>query len=232
MASYITKNNTYWLPPALWKEVKEYAGIFALPANIIHFDKLTFEELEESIDGYKSNNPFDYIGIQTVYDVLVNMEDCVCVDDSQYYYDGTKLNEKTKKEWLVKWLKKYYRDEYGLRAYTQVAIKNRKERGLPHASRQEEIADFWNEVSKMITYHFENRDEKKEAAKKKRAKAKAYKSTAKGMIAEINKIEAEKKKLIDRINSDREKLEKLTTKGKEWRKKLSAKREENYQKKN
>jgi len=221
-----TINTTTEFVPEIWGQIKEYAGIFPLPANIIHFDKLTFDELEDSIDNCYKSNPFRHICIDTVYDVLVNKEDCVYAGYSQYYYDGTELKEKEKKEWLVKWLKKYYRDEYGLRAYTQAAIKDRKERGFPHASRQEEIANFWNEVSEMITYHFKNIDEKKEAAKKKRAKAKAYKSTENGMIDEINKIEDERIKLIKRIKNDQEKLNKLTTKGQEWRTKLAEKRKQ------
>jgi uncharacterized coiled-coil DUF342 family protein len=151
---------------------------------------------------------------------------------SIYYYDGVELKEKQKKEWLVKWLKIDYRDGYGLRQYTPTAIKNRKDRGFSVTKRQDDILEFWNEMSEMIEYYFKKRDEVKTAAKKKRAAAKAVKETPKGMIAEINKIEAEKKKLIDRINRDREKLEKLTTKGREWRKKLSAKRDEQFQKKN
>ena len=211
--------------PEIWGQIKEYAGIFPLPANIIHFDKLTFDELQDSIDAWEDEvtKPFRHICIETVYDVLVNKEDCVDAGYNNYYYDGTEVKEKTKKEWLVKWLKKYYRDEYGMRAYTQAAIKDRKERGVGGCVRRDDIADFWNEVSEMITYHFKNRDEKKEAAKKKRAKAKAYKSTENGMIDEINKIEDERIKLIKRIKNDQEKLNKLTTKGREWRTKLAEK---------
>jgi len=220
-----TINTTTEFVPEIWGQIKEYAGIFPLPANIIHFDKLTFDELEDSIDNCYDSKPFSHIGIESVYDIFYNKEQFEYSGD-KWFYDGTELKEKEKKEWLVKWLKKYYRNEYGLRAYTQAAIKDRKERGLPHASRQEEIADFWNEVSEMITYYFKDRDKKKEAAKKKRAKAKAYKSTENGMIDEINKIEDERIKLIKRIKNDEEKLNKLTTKGREWRTKLAKKRKQ------
>lgn len=53
-----------------------------------------------------------------------------------------------------------------------------------------------------------------------------HKSTAKGMIAEINKIEDERRRLMKRMKDDQEKLNKLTTKGREWRTKLNKKRDE------
>ena len=214
--------------PEIWGQIKEYAGIFPLPANIIHFDKLTFDELQDSIDAWEDEvtKPFRHICIETVYDVLVNKEDCVDAGYNNYYYDGTEVKEKEKKEWLVKWLKKYYRDEYGLRAYTQAAIKDRKERGVGGCVRRDDIADFWNEVSEMITYHFKNRDEAKAAAKKKRAAAKAVKETPNGIVAEINKIEKERKRLMKRMEDDQEKLNKLTTKLRGQQKKLLKKRDE------
>ena len=219
-----TINITTEFVPEIWNEIKEYAGIFPLPANIINFNKLTFDELENSIDAWEDEvpKPFKHICVESVYDIFYNKEQFEYSGD-KWFYDGVEVKEKEKKEWLVKWFKKYYRDEYGLRAYTQVAIKDRKKRGLGCGVRRDDIADFWNEVSEMITYHFKNRDEKKEAAKKKRAKAKAYKSTENGMIDEINKIEDERIKLIKRIKNDQEKLNKLTTKGREWRTKLAEK---------
>ena len=78
----------------------------------------------------------------------------------------------------------------------------------------------------MITYHFQKRDVKKAAAKKKRAATKAVKDTPKGMIAEINKIEDERRRLMKRMKDDQEKLNKLTIKGREWRTKLDKKRDE------
>ena len=224
-----TINITTEFAPELWGQIKEYAGIFPLPANIIHFDKLTFDELEESIDNdYKEEviNPFSRIGINCIYEIFAEKEYLSWSGD-KYYYDGEELKKKEKKDLLVKWLKKYYCDEYGLRQYTYAAIKDRKERrGWSCGSRQEEIEYFWNEVSEMITYHFKKRDEVKAAAKKKRADVKVYKSTENGMIDEINNIEAEKRKLIKRIKNDQEKLNKLTTKGQEWRVKLAKKRQQ------
>lgn len=223
-----TINITTEFVPEIWEQIKEYAGIFPLPANIIHFDKLTFDELENSIDAWEDEipKPFRYIGIDSVYDILVNKEYCVYAGYSKYYYDGAEVKEKKKKEWVVKWLKKYYRDEYGLQQYTYAAIKDRKDRGLPNGKRQDDILDFWNEMSEMITYSYEKRAEKKEEARKKRAVAKEHKSTAKGMIAEINKIEDERRRLMKRMKDDQEKLNKLTTKGREWRTKLNKKRDE------
>jgi len=217
--------------PEIWEQIKEYAGIFPLPANIVHFDKLTFEELEDSIDD--TNSPFTHIGIESVYDILVNYEDCVYAGYSIYYYDGAELKGKEKKEWVVKWLKKYYRDEYGMRQYTYAAIKDRRDKrlkcgwgGLGCWVRRDDVLEFWNEVSELITECFKKREEKKEDAKKKRATKKAYKETPKGMIAEINKIENERRRLMKRRKDDKEKLDKLTIKGDEWRAKLNKKRDE------
>jgi hypothetical protein len=222
-----TINTTTEFVPEIWGQIKEYAGIFPLPANIIHFDKLTFDELENSIDAWEDEvpKPFKHICIESVYDIFYNKEQFEYSGD-KWFYDGGEVKEKEKKELFVKWFKKYYRDEYGLRQYTYAAIKDRKDRGLGGWVRRDDIADFWNEVSEMITYHFQKRDDKKAAAKKKRAAAKAIKETPKGMIAEINKIEDERIKLIKRIKNDQEKLNKLTTKGREWRTKLAEKRKQ------
>jgi len=222
-----TINTTTEFVPEIWGQIKEYAGIFPLPANIIHFDKLTFDELGDSIDAWEDEvpKPFKHICVESVYDIFYNKEQFEYSGD-KWFYDGTEVKEKEKKEWLFKWFKKYYRDEYGMRAYTQAAIKDRKERGLRHASRQEDILEFWNEVSEMITYHFKNRDEAKAAAKKKRAAAKAVKETPKGIVAEINKIEKERKRLMKRMEDDQEKLNKLTTKLRGQQKKLLKKRDE------
>ena len=220
----INKTITYDLPDELWKEVKEYAGIFPLPANIIHFDKLTWKELEDIIDD--TNSPFSHNICDTnIYDLLVNMEDCVYAGYNKYYYDGTEVKEKEKKEWVVKWLKKYYCDEYGLRQYTYAAIKSRKDRGWKvEKKRQDDILDFWNGVSELITNCFEKRDKVKAAAKKKRAAAKAVKETPKGIVTEINKIKSESEKLMKRMKDDQEKLDKLTTKLREQQTKLLKKR--------
>ena len=200
-------SQTYDFAPEIWNEIKEYAGVFPLPANIIHFDKLTFAELEDSIEDWKNEipQPFKNIGVDSVYDILYCKEQLEC-SGGKWFYDGGEVNEKMKKELFVKWLKKYYRDEL--------------------VGHQDDILEFWNEVSELITYYFKKRDESKAAAKKERAAAKAVKETPKGMIAEINKIEKERKRLMKRMEDDQEKLNKLTTKGREWRKKLDKKTDE------
>lgn len=200
-------SQTYDFVPEIWNEIKEYAGVFPLPANIIHFDKLTFDELEDSIEdwGDEIPKPFKYIGVDSVYDILSCKEQLDC-SGGKWFYDGGEIKKDYKKELFVKWLKRDYRDEL--------------------VGRQDDILEFWNEVSELITYYLKKRDDKKAEAKKERAAAKAVKETPKGMIAEINKIEKERKRLMKRMKDDREKLNKLTTKGREWRTKLDKKRDE------
>lgn len=195
----------------LWKEVKEYVGVFTLSANIIHFDKLSVEEL---IDALQDGKFQDIITWDDMYETITDNWEYRIVGYKWFNGWGEQITKKQMKTELVNHLKHSYR-----------CCK-------PTLLKWGVLEDFWEGVSEVITEHQKALEDKKSVAKRKREQTKSYKSTAKGMIAEINKIEAEKKKLIDRINSDREKLEKLTTKGKEWRKKLSAKREENYQKKN
>lgn len=205
-----TINITTEFVPEIWEQIKEYAGIFPLPTNIIHFDKLTFDELEESVDRVywedEHPTPFGNIGIESVYDILNCKEQLECSGD-KWFYDGGEVKEDEKKELLVKWIKKEYRQTY------------------KYLSKEERI-EFWNEVSEMITYYFKKRDEVKAAAKKKRAAAKAAKETPKGIVAEINKIEKERKRLMKRMKDDQEKLDKLTTKLREQQTKLLKKRDE------
>lgn len=203
-----TINITTEFVPEIWEQIKEYAGIYHISTNLIHFDKLTFAELEENVDAYEDEvpTPFGYIGIASIYEILYCKEQLEC-SGGKWFYEGEEVKEDEKKELLVKWIKKKYRQEYKYLS-------------------QEDRIDFWNEVSEMITHHFKKRDETKAAAKKKRAATKAAKETPKGMIAEINKIEDERRRLMKRMEDDQEKLNKLTTKGREWRTKLDKKRDE------
>ena len=212
----INKTITYDLPDELWKEVKDYAGIFPVNTNIANFDKLTFEELEETLEDYNNeyNNPFSYVACgDTVYNILVTKHhnEYVCGTGKYYYCNGEVIKATEKKEMVVKYLKKKYR-----------RIKHiwSDESGWVCANHHRDRVEFWESVSRMITYHFKKRDEAKAAAKKKRAAAKAVKETPKGIIAEINKIEGERRRLIKRMKDDQEKLNKLTTKGREWRTRL------------
>ena len=205
-----TINITTEFVPEIWEQIKEYAGIYPLPANIIHFDKLTCDELEDSIEGWsKVPAPFENICVSSVWELLGEKEGLERAGD-KYYYDGGEIKGKYKKELLVNLLKLYYREADHIHGKRNI---------------QEKI-EFWNEVSEMITYHFQKRDVKKAAAKKKRLAAKAVKETPKGMIAEINKIEGERRRLIKRMKDDQEKLNKLTTKLREQQTKLLKKRDE------
>ena len=216
-----TINTTTEFVPEIWEQIKEYGGIYSLPANIIHFDKLTSAELEESIDAYEDEvpTPFGYIGINSVYDILYCKEQLEC-SGGKWFYDGGEVKEDEKKELLVKWLKKYYRDEYGLRQYTyaELLCGKRREGELVENKRQDDIIlQFWNEMSEMITYHFKKRDEAKAATK-------ALKETPKGMTQDILDIQKQEVKLVIRMQKDAEKMKKL----KEKREKLEAKRREKY----
>mgnify|MGYP003110923257 CR=1 FL=1 len=199
-----TINTTTEFVPEIWEQIKAYAGIFPVLANIIHFDKLTSAELEESIDGYEDEvpRPFGIIRINSVYEILE--QEHLDYSGGKWFYDGGEIKEDEKKKLLVKHIKNEYNSCFA-------------------PIRQKDKIEFWNEVSEMITYHFQNRDKKKAEAKKKRAAAKAIKETPKGMIAEINKIEDERRRLMKRIKNDQEKLNKLTTKGRGWRTKLAEK---------
>ncbi len=205
--------------PEIWEQIKEYAGIFPLPANIVHFDKLTFEELKDSIDDIRELNPFALLGIDSVYSVLTYGEKWNDIYDDyendpllqysggKYFDGGEEVKAEEKKEMLVNVIQnEYYRRTCGWE--------------------REDKIEFWNKVSELITECFKKREEKKEDAKKKRAAAKARKETPKGMIAEINKIENERRRLMKRRKDDKEKLDKLTIKGDEWRAKLNKKRDE------
>lgn len=190
-----TITSTTEFVPEIWEQIKEYAGIFPLPANIIHFDKLTFAELEYEID------EFEKLGIYSIYDIFYNKEQFEHSGD-KWYYDGDEVKEEEKREVLVRHIKRGYKflGEFNMNT--------------------EEKVEFWGNISKMITEHFEKIKSEKDKAKKRRADTKAYKSTPKGMIAEINKIEDERKRLMKRMKNDKEKLDKLTLKGREWRTKL------------
>ncbi len=215
-----TINITTEFVPEIWEQIKEYAGIFPLPTNIIHFDKLTFEELEDNISQTSwdaEENAFGMLGIDNVYAALVWGVTDECREDDndplleysggKYFDFGREINKKEKKEMLINVIICEYRS----RKKYWVFMEKR---------------EFWNGVSELITNCFEKRDEVKAAAKKKRLAAKARKETPKGMIAEINKIEDERRRLMKRMKDDQEKLNKLTTKGREWRTKLDKKRDE------
>ena len=188
-----TITSTTEFVPEIWEQIKEYAGIISIPANIIHFDKLTFAELEEKCDGWE--NPFDILGIDSIYDIFYNKFQFERAGD-KWYCDDDEVKEEEKREVLVKYIKIEYRNH------------------LPYFDTEDKI-NFWENISKMITEHFE-----------KIKSENAYKSTPKGMIAEINKIEDERKRLMKRMKDDKEKLDKLTLKGREWRTKLDKKRDE------
>jgi len=215
-----TINITTEFVPEIWEQIKEYAGIYHISTNIIHFDKLTFEELEDSIDGGgwrgEVPNPFALLYVNSIYSALVFGADCI--DDGcdeplfeysggKYFDKGKEIKTKEKKDMLVNVI---------ITEYNNLRRRRWWDSKL-----------FWNTMSEMITYHFKKRDETKAEAKKKRAAAKAIKETPKGMIAEINKIEDERRRLMKRMKDDEEKLNKLTTKGREWRKKLDKKRGNN-----
>jgi len=199
-------SQTYEFVPEIWKQIKDYAGVFPVPTNVANLDKLTFEELEDSLDAYDDVIPQPF-GI-TVYDIMTQ-NFLHHAGGSKYYYDEKEIKSAEKKEMIVRFLKREYR---------------RSRRYMSHKGKQQ----YWKEVSDLITYSYEKRAEKKEGARKKRAAAKEHKSTAKGMIAEINKIVAEQKRLRKRMKDDQEKLDKLAIKSNEWRVKLSNKRDENH----
>tara|TARA_R110000737_G_scaffold35226_3_gene54146 strand:- start:8 stop:625 length:618 start_codon:yes stop_codon:yes gene_type:complete len=201
-------SQTYDFVPEIWNEIKEYAGIYPLPANIIHFDKLTWDELEDSIEGwYEVPTPFENICVGSVYELLGEKEGLERAGD-KYYYDGGEIKGKYKKELLVNLLKIYYREADHIHGKGNI----------------QEKVEFWNEVSEMITYHFQKRDVKKAAAAWGRKKNKEFKETVKGMTQEIIKMEGEERKLVARMEKDAEKLKILKAK----RGKLEKKREERY----
>tara|TARA_R110000796_G_scaffold25570_1_gene71876 strand:+ start:165 stop:821 length:657 start_codon:yes stop_codon:yes gene_type:complete len=211
-------SQTYDFVPEIWNEIKEYAGVFPLPANIIHFDKLTFDELEDNISKTSwdaEENAFGMLGIDNVYAALVWGVTDECREDDadplleysggKYFDFGKVVNNKEKKEMLINVIFCEY--------------KSRKEYWVFL-----EKKEFWNGVSELITNCFQKREEKKIAAAWGRKKNKEFKETVKGMTQEIIKMEEEERKLVERMEKDAEKLKKLKAK----RGKLEKKREEKY----
>lgn len=204
--------------PEIWNEIKEYAGVFPVPTNIIHFDKLTFDELEDNISKNSwdtEENAFGGLGIDNVYAALVWGEreaDRAEDDDPLLEYSGGKyfdcgkvVNNKEKKEMLINVIFCEYRSQ---KEYESFEWKR----------------EFWNGVSELITNCFQKREEKKIAAAWGRKKNKEFKETVKGMTQEIIKMEEEERKLVERMEKDAEKLKKLKAK----KGKLEKKREERY----
>ena len=207
--------------PEIWNEIKEYAGVFPVPTNIIHFDKLTFDELEDNISKTSwdtEENAFGVLGIDNVYAALVwgESEADRAEDDDplleysggKYFDEGKVVNNKEKKEMLINVIFCEYR--------------SRKEYWLFLEKRE-----FWNGVSELITNCFQKREEKKIAAAWGRKKNKEFKETVKGMTQDIIKIDDEIRKQMDIQKKAQEKLDKLNGKRHKLIKKREIKREGN-----
>ena len=195
-----TINITTEFVPEIWEQIKEYAGIYHISTNLIHFDKLTYEELVYNDDLFSS-----YLDVNYWDTHHQGGEGFQRFGGRWYDEDHEIVPQKILYEDLVREIKYAYRTCY----------------------RVVDKLEFWTELSTTIAISLKEAEDKKIAAKKKRAATKAFNETAKGMTEDIIKIEKEEVKLVIRMEKDAEKLKKLKAKREKLEEKRRVKMEEN-----
>ena len=199
-----TINSTTEFVPEIWEQIKEYAGIYHISTNLIHFDKLTYEELVYWDDIFSKYLDVNY------YDSHHNGGDGWVAFGGKWFNDDHEIVPK----------KMLYADFVGdiKRAY-RTCYEN------------VDILEFWIDISKIIAINLKEAEEKKIAAAWGRKKNKEFKETVKGMTQDILDIEKEEVKLVIRMEKDAEKLKKLKAKREKLEDKRRVKREKNIQEK-
>jgi hypothetical protein len=184
--------------PEIWNEIKEYAGIYHISTNLIHFDKLTYEELVDNDDLFSS-----YLDVNS-FDTHHQSGDGFQHFGEKWYDEDHEIVPK----------KVLYEDFVG-------EIKSGYKYGVGDGIDKKE---FWIDISNIIAISLKKAEDKKIAAAWGRKKNKEFKETVKGMTQDIIKMEEEERKLVERMEKDAEKLKKLKAK----RGKLEKKRQEKY----
>ena len=194
-----TINTTTEFVPEIWEQIKEYAGIYHISTNLIHFDKLTYKELVYNDDLFAHRLDIN------VYDTHI---------DGWKYFGGNWYDRGYKivstKALLydfvreIKWGYKYI-DPYHL-----------------------EKCRFWTEISEIIAKNLKEAAGKKIAAAWRRKKNKEFKETVKGMTQDILDIEKEEVKLVIRMKKDAEKIKKLRANREKLEEKRRVKREKKH----
>ena len=193
-------SQTYDFVPEIWNEIKEYAGIYHISTNLIHFDKLTYEELVYNDDLFSS-----YLDVNYWDTHHQGGEGFQHFGERWYDEDHEIVPKKVLYEDLVREIKYAYRTCY----------------------RVVDKLEFWTELSTTIAISLKEAEDKKIAAKKKRVATKAFKESVKGMTQDIIKIDDEIRKQMDIQKKAQEKLDILNGKRHKLIKKREVKRAEN-----
>jgi len=178
-----TINTTTEFVPEIWEQIKEYAGIYHISTNLIHFDKLTYEELVYNDDIFSK-----YLDVGYFHSHHNGGDGWTAFGGKWYNEDHEIVPKKLLYEDFVGDIKRAYK------CYCADKL------------------EFWIDISKIIAINLKEAEEKKIAAAWGRKKNKEFKETVKGMTQDILDIEKQEVKLVIRMKKDAEKMKKLKAK--------------------
>ena len=193
-------NITTEFVPEIWEQIKEYAGIYHISTNLIHFDKLTYEELVYNDDLFSS-----YLDVNYWDTHHQGGEGFQHFGERWYDEDHEIVPKKVLYEDFVREIKSGYK----------------------YWSFGEYKLEFWTDISKIIAKYLKEAEEKKIAAAWGRKRNKEFKQTVKGMTQDIIKIDDDIRKQMDIQKKAQEKLDILNGKRHKLIKKREVKRAEN-----